>query len=133
MDAFPPDIAPADGKQPTSLICPDCGGSITVRALNGIVAFECRVGHLYSLEDMIIGKEAHIEHVMWSAVHAYSEMAAFLRNIGDHNGSRSLVPDADRVRRLEQAEAHARRLREIVESDRRLTLPEPPHGETVEP
>ena len=133
MDAFPPDITPADGQQPTSLICPDCGGSITVKAIDGLLAFECRVGHAYSLEDMVVGKEAHIEYTMWAAVHAYAEMAALLRNVGERNGSRPWVPDAERVRRLEQAEAHAKNVRQIIESDRRLTLPEPPNGETVEP
>jgi two-component system, chemotaxis family, protein-glutamate methylesterase/glutaminase len=130
MDAFPADITPADGKQPTSLICPDCGGSITVRAVDRLLAFECRVGHVYSLEDMLVGKEAHIEAVMWSAVHAYAEMAAFLRTLGDRDGSRRLVPDAERLRRFEQAEAHATSLRQMLESDRRLALPESLTSET---
>ena len=133
MNAFPPHITPADGQQPTSLICRDCGGSIAVRVIGGFVAFECRVGHRYSLEDMVAGKEDHIEEAMWAAVHAYAEMAAFLRSVGDRNGSRAPVADADRVRRLEQAETLAKSLRQIVESDRRLTLPDALNDETAEP
>jgi len=64
MEPFPPELRPSDGEQRSGLICPDCGGSISVRAQGrGLLIFECRVGHLYTTEEMLIGKEAHIEHV----------------------------------------------------------------------
>jgi two-component system chemotaxis response regulator CheB len=133
MEPFPPDLQPPDGEHRTSLICPDCGGSVTVRAEGrGLLLFECRVGHLYTTEEMVIGKENHIEHVMWAAIHAYEEMAAFLRTL-DQRAAETAVPQSERARRIEQATQNARVLRAVIENDRRVSLPVPVNGETATP
>ena len=124
MEAFPADIRAPDGERPSGLICPDCGGSISVSVTDGLLVFRCRVGHLYSVDDVLVGKEAHIEHTMCAAVHAYAEMAAFLRTLGQRDRA-TPIADTERARRAEQAEANARALRGILENDRRILLPEP--------
>lgn len=133
MEPFPPDLQPSDGEQRSGLICPDCGGSISVRAQGrGLLVFECRVGHLYNTEEMLIGKEAHLEHLMWAAIHAYEELADFLRTLAERS-QHVTMRESERERRTEQAAANARALREIIENDRRLMLPEPIDGETTAP
>lgn len=129
MEPFPPDLQPSEGEQRSGLICPDCGGSISVRAQGrGLLLFECRVGHLYTTEEMLIGKEAHIEYLMWAAIYAYEEMAAFLRTLAARSEPVT-VADSERERRIEQTAANVRALREIIEHDRRLMLAEPVDGE----
>ena len=70
MDEFPRDISPVDGQATTTIICSDCGGNITVRAVGEDVSdssrlvFQCRVGHAYALDELLSGKEQHVERLM---------------------------------------------------------------------
>jgi len=121
MNALPADLRPGEGEQFTALICPDCSGAIVVRidARTGEAVFRCRVGHLYSTEDVVIGKEKHIETSAWVTVHAYEELAAFLKD------ARNLIPvlsAEERERRVAALECNAAVLRELIESDRPITL-----------
>ena len=83
MPTFPAHLGSSDGEQRTDLICPNCGGAIRVRAegSRGALAFECMVGHLYTLDAFLMGKEEHIEDAMWAALYAYQEMASFLSDL----------------------------------------------------
>jgi hypothetical protein len=129
MDAFPPEIRSTDGERPTGMICPDCGGSLVVRAIaddvrdgDGLV-FTCRVGHVFGLEDLLRGKEAHIERSMWSAVFAYEELVAILRNLESRDGPETDGIDGEeRRRRLESAEQIAAGLRALIQRDEAIRL-----------
>jgi hypothetical protein len=132
VDAFPADIRSNDGEQRTSMICPDCSGSLVVRAIGDDVRdrarllFRCRVGHVYGLEDLLVGKEEHLERTMWAAVFTYEELAAILRDLARRDG-----PDSDRIddeqarRRIERAEQIAEGLRGLLHRDESIRLRTP--------
>ena len=127
MSTFPHDLQPADGRQRTEIICPECGGSITVQAIGSgrVLAFRCRVGHAFTLEDMIVGKEAHIESLMWQMLHAYEEFAALLKDVGDPTNQLKSLPDHERVRRIRQVEENADELKRVIERDEPIKLAAP--------
>lgn len=132
MDAFPADIRGSDGEVHTGMICPDCSGNLVVRAIGddvtdrGRLVFKCRVGHIYGLDELLVGKEAHIERSMWAAVFAYEELAALLRDLaGREVGGSDAVHDDQRRRRLERADEIAQHLRGLIDRDESIRLKQP--------
>jgi hypothetical protein len=133
MNSLPADLRPGQGEQFTALICPNCSGAIVVRVepRTGELIFRCRVGHLYSAEDVVVGKEEHVETTAWATVHAYEELAAFLRDAGN------LIPSlsaAERDQRVALLDHNAAILRGLIENDRviKLSIPAdapPDHGQ----
>ena len=124
MDEFPRDIRPSDGQRPTTIICPDCGGNILVRAIgedvsdNARLMFQCRVGHAYALDELLIGKEHNIERAMWAALYAYEELGGILRTIGWHNGrDTDAIPDPQYHERTLRADEIAAAVRALIERD----------------
>jgi hypothetical protein len=133
MDAFPADIRSNDGEVPTGMICPDCSGNLVVRAIGDDVrdrarlVFKCRVGHSYGLEELLTGKEAHIERSMWAAVFAYEELVALLRDLARRDGlDTDAVDDEQRRRRMERAEQIAKGLRALIDRDESIRLKNSP-------
>src|SRR5262249_39727243 len=103
---------PKDGQNHlTSLACPDCSGTLTVRRQGRRqLLFRCRVGHVYALPELLAGKERRLELRLWSVVAALDELAALLRDVGS---------DPERRRR---AERHAATVRQIIEESVPLVL-----------
>ena len=132
MRAFPADIRSNDGDAPSGIVCPDCNGNIVVGAIEDGAAdrrrlvFKCRVGHVYGLEELLIGKEAHIERTMWSALFAYEELAAILRDLGQRGGpDTDAVDDDERRSRIERADGIAAALRALIDRDESIRLTNP--------
>lgn len=48
-----PTPAPSEGAE-VALVCPECGGVLSERATAGLLQWECRVGHRYSPEALIV-------------------------------------------------------------------------------
>lgn len=119
-----PDPMPASGQERFSgLVCPDCSGNIVVRRDNGHLAFQCRVGHEYSMTELIHAKEERLESSAWTVIFGFEELAALLRDLA----GRDLDGDIGReacLARAALAEAQAVRLRAIVDSDRPLQFSE---------
>ena len=44
--------------------------------------FVCRVGHTFSMRDLLVGKEEQIEARLWSAVVALEELVEILDDFG---------------------------------------------------
>ena len=67
----------------TGLSCPDCLGvlAVFVGGRGHRLHFRCRIGHAYSLEEVIAGKEKRIEEYLWSALTAMSELATLLSEL----------------------------------------------------
>jgi two-component system chemotaxis response regulator CheB len=127
MSTFPRDLTTSDGDQHTSLICPNCGGAISIRAdgERDLLTFRCRVGHVYSLEEFLVGKEDDLEYKMWSTIHAYEEMAEFLDDLAARLHREAGVARDDAARRRQHAQGMATRLRDLFEEDRRISLKRP--------
>ena len=135
MDAFRADIRSSDGEVPTGMICPDCSGNLVVRAVGDDIrdrsrlVFQCRVGHAYGLEELLIGKEAHIERSMWRAVFAYEELVALLRDVLSHDAAADHAIDDEQFRRrIERAEQIAGGLRALINRDETIRLARSPEN-----
>ena len=113
MDTLPRDLGGEERR--TRLICPDCGGVLTVRkeGHHGFLHFRCRVGHAYALDSVIAGKERRLEEYLWTAVMALEELADLLadaRAMGDRYAARW----GDAEARIARLRADAQTLREVV-------------------
>jgi two-component system chemotaxis response regulator CheB len=117
---------PDAGERLTRLSCPDCCGVLAVRVegAHGHVLFVCRIGHRYSIRDVLAAKEERLEERLWAALQALQEMADFLGELAEQaerQGLSSLVATfGDRAHR---AEAAAHRLRAVIEWDRTTEVP----------
>ena len=115
-----PEHQPIDGVEAfTGLNCPDCRGSLTMRLHRVHAFFPCRVGHAYTSDELIVGKEAALETRLWEAVYAFEEMAALLADLDHYRVTESVDIAACRDRAA-AARAQALRLRSIIQTDRPL-------------
>jgi two-component system chemotaxis response regulator CheB len=123
MDGLPARL-PVERQGFTGLICPDCRGSLTVRLQGRLASFTCRIGHTYSLEELLVGKESALETRMWEAVYAFEEMAALLTDLDRHGLAQGIGPAACRERAGLTRE-QAIRLRSLIQVDRPLRSRQP--------
>ncbi len=106
MHTFPIPASESEDR-PTGLSCPDCFGVLSAR-IQGDLQFRCRIGHAYSLDEVIKRKEHLIEQYLWSAVTALDELAGLLREV--HGGARQRA-FAERARTIDDLIA---RLRTVI-------------------
>jgi len=92
---------------------------VTIRLHRGHVFFRCRVGHVYSLTELVCGKEQVIEKRLWMVVYAFEELAALLRDCDRHGLAEGFDMEAWR-RRASFAREQAARVRAIIDADRPL-------------
>lgn len=84
-------MPPSNRHAETTLIgCPDCAGVLSqVKDGDGPhFQFICRVGHVYSLYNLLEAKEAQLEHALWSVVSLLEHVAliddCLLKQIGEN-------------------------------------------------
>jgi hypothetical protein len=123
MEALPRVIPPDGHNMVAGIVCPDCAGVIQVRRMGtrGHLEFTCRIGHLYSLPELLAAKERDLEHRAWAAVLAAEEMHALMRDLIDE-GEQDPDTMAAFTERLQTAKTLTHRLREAVEHDRPVRL-----------
>ena len=118
MNSLPHDL-PGDGEESfTGLVCPECAGNLVVRRDAEYLSFRCRVGHAYSVVELITAKETTLETRLWSAVFAFEELQALVTELDAH-GAGSMDSGACRDRAT-LAGRQAERLRAIIQDDRPL-------------
>ncbi|MGN6791079.1 MAG: chemotaxis protein CheB [Streptosporangiaceae bacterium] len=64
---------PAPEADITPLTCPECGGTLWQRSDYGAARFRCRVGHTFSADGLMVGKQAALESALWAAIVALDE------------------------------------------------------------
>jgi two-component system, chemotaxis family, protein-glutamate methylesterase/glutaminase len=123
MYAIPPRVDAGPEPQLAGVSCPDCCGSLSVEpeGKRGDLVFECRVGHTYSVEELLVAKEERLHARLWTAYTALTELAALL----DDLAARAATDDSRRryAERSEVARAQAAGLRRLIEDNRPVTLP----------
>lgn len=77
--------------------------------------FICRIGHVYSLEELIQAKEHQLEHHLWSPVTTLEELAALLDDA--IAGSKSVGAPAAYEERAARARRQARAIRKIIQEN----------------
>ena len=115
MYAIPSSLPRYPDEVVTGMSCPDCFGVLnaSVEGKNEALHFRCRIGHSYSVEEVIIGKEKVVEESMWTAVTALDELATFLRELATRCADANVA--AAYEQRAARADEQGRTLRECVE------------------
>src|SRR5262249_7461822 len=102
-----------------------------VRSENDHLRFECRIGHVYSLLELIVSKEKDLEDALWAPVTALDELATLLRDAvaaGQAGGSRE-GDEARAARALAPAEV----LRQLIMENEPIPLNRPSKAPADEP
>lgn len=71
------DADDAQSRIPSPFTCPDCQGTLFLVSEHDYVRFRCRIGHLYSPENMFEAQSENVERLMWSATRALEEQAEY--------------------------------------------------------
>ena len=123
MYAIPPRLEIGPEPQLAGLSCPDCCGSLSVEpeGKRADLVFECRVGHTYSVGELLVAKEERLHARLWTAYTSLVELVALLVDVA----AREASEDGRRrcAERSEVARAQAARLRRLIEDNSPLTLP----------
>ena len=75
------------------------------------------MGHSFSVDELITGKEAALVTRMWEAVYAFEEMAALLKDL-DRLRLADRIGSAACQARIATAREQAIRLRSVIQADR---------------
>jgi len=124
MWALPPGFRHIKGNQVTGLSCPDCDGVLQVNVAepdSGYVTFVCRIGHAYSLAELLAAKETTIEMSLRGCEVAFAELIQLLEDLAEDGGAAANPIDgADGSERLERLARHVTSLRAIIEQNQPL-------------
>jgi two-component system chemotaxis response regulator CheB len=99
----------------TSLTCPECSGTLWLQDAYGAQRFRCRVGHTFSFDGLLLGKQTVLEHALWAVVVALEERADLsMRQIRRLRGG-GHTPQLERHRReVANAQHRATYLRGLI-------------------
>lgn len=123
--ALPEKLADGFEGTTTGIGCVECPGVLRVyREGAGApkLKFVCRVGHVFSVDELIAGKERLNEERLWAALLAAEELAAVLDELdraGSAGASARREAYAERCARLR---AQGRTLRELIERNEPVNL-----------
>jgi predicted NBD/HSP70 family sugar kinase len=67
----------------TGFTCPECGGAVWEQTSAETVVFECRIGHRYAADAMLVEHAAAREATLWAALRLTAEHAALRRRLAD--------------------------------------------------
>ena len=90
---------------PSSLTCPECHGPLWELEEGQLRRYQCRVGHAYSEEALIVEQGSAVEAALWSALEALEERAEFLGRLAARFGDK---PRSHERHRRSARDAHAR-------------------------
>jgi len=127
MRALPKDLKLGAREELCGLICPDCGGAVSVNGLTASpvsLLFVCRIGHSYSTTEFLAAKEQRLEERLWATLYAFEELATLLQELSHEQIEAGFVEHygEDLRVRARSATENARRIREMLDGDRPLPL-----------
>lgn len=121
-DDDPLEAAPAPGAedaQPGEIVsfsCPECGGTLWETESGGTVSYRCRVGHAYTLNNLVARHGDAIERALWTAYRALEERAAMSHRVARRLADRGRPDSSERFeRQAEVSERHAAELKSILD------------------
>jgi len=107
---------------PSSLTCPECGGALWQQEDGRELRFACHVGHAYSVGSLMEEQGRSLETTLWSSVRALEERADMHRRLARRTSTSRRL---QYVERADEAEQHARALREMLGGAGRLAVAAP--------
>jgi two-component system chemotaxis response regulator CheB len=103
--------------RPSPFSCPACHGVLWHVDDPDLLRFRCRVGHGYSVENLLADQDESAEAALWAAVRSLEELARLTRQMAAQWRERS---SAERARELDQRatenDRNAQRIRELIVS-----------------
>jgi len=119
----------AHGAEKTSGIsCPDCPGVLAASRSERYLGFRCRIGHAYSLKDLIVAKEVRLEEALWAPITALEELATILEDLLSQDRARIPSKRSILERRVAAARRHASAIRAIIEESEPTALGDESEG-----
>lgn len=103
---------------PSSLVCPDCKGTLWEVTGSQPPRYRCHTGHAFSLQSLAAVQAQATEDALWSAVRALQEKELLLRRIASlhrSNGDPAAAHDAERE--AERIHEQARVLRRMTQAE----------------
>jgi two-component system chemotaxis response regulator CheB len=88
---------------PSSFVCPECGGSLWEIGNARPTRFRCHTGHAYTLGSLSSSQEVTAEEKVWSAVRALQDSESLMRRMAQEHTRAGKNHEAG------EAQAHARR------------------------
>lgn len=67
---------------PSGYACPECHGVLWEADEGGLPRFRCRVGHAYSIENLLAAQGSAMDAALWAAYRALEERAALTARMG---------------------------------------------------
>jgi two-component system, chemotaxis family, protein-glutamate methylesterase/glutaminase len=118
LEAVAPKVTPRGNPHGASgLTCPECNGALWEVSDGDLVRYECRVGHAYNADSLVVEQAAALEAALWGALRALEERAALARRLAERaeirGGGKTTHFFLDRAT---EAERHAARVRVVLES-----------------
>jgi two-component system chemotaxis response regulator CheB len=105
----------------SALTCPNCGGALWEHQRNGVIGFECRVGHQYSPAALFQVQGDALDDALWAAHRALLERADLARRMARRMRRNDLADVALKYdRTAEDAERRAGILNEALMLTRQL-------------
>lgn len=104
---------------PSTLVCPDCKGTLWEIKDSQPPRYRCHTGHAFSLRSLASVQQAAAEDALWSALRALHEKELLLRKIAALD--RSAGDEAHALRaeaEAEQLQSQAEILRRLAESEK---------------
>ncbi|HVN39073.1 MAG TPA: chemotaxis protein CheB [Myxococcota bacterium] len=103
---------------PAAFTCPECGGALRDASHEGVVRFQCHVGHAYHAESLLSEHTAMLERALWTALRTLEESASLRREIASRSYGRGLhgLEEAylDQAREFER---RATQIRAVLEQE----------------
>jgi two-component system, chemotaxis family, protein-glutamate methylesterase/glutaminase len=72
-------VSPDAHLKPSDLICPDCGGPLSIGDSGDLTHFKCRTGHRYTIQSLFQEKATRLESALWHALDSLREKAQVAR------------------------------------------------------
>jgi two-component system chemotaxis response regulator CheB len=102
-------------SQPSVYTCPECHGTLWEVHSSGLLRFECRVGHTYSSESMLVDHTEATERALWAALRSLEEGAQLAHRLMKRSLELKQQYGVERFRqRAEAAEEHISTLRRML-------------------
>lgn len=96
-----------ESKDVINATCPECRGPLTLERHNGILEFQCLVGHRYSPRALLQAHSETQERTLWSAVVVLEETTNLVECVAGH------LPAQELSRLRQQAEIKRQQANEI--------------------
>jgi two-component system chemotaxis response regulator CheB len=114
VDALEADAERSNGT-PSAFTCPDCGGTLFEREVDGILQFRCRVGHGYTADALVSEQQEKLESALYAAIVALEERADLSRRMARRMEQVGNTPFAHRYfTQADETERQASVVRETV-------------------